>query len=63
MKGTDVSIGFLFGVHVDKGRSRHTLWMEMADVCRALSLQTAHLMIIMQCMIHRERFFLCICYV
>ena len=32
----------------------------MADVCRAhyLSLQTAHLMIIMQCMIHREQFFL-----
>lgn len=60
MKGTDVSIDFLFGVHVDKNGTRHTPWMEMADVCRAhyLSLQTAHLMIIMQCMIHTERFLL-----
>lgn len=26
---------FLFGVHMDNARSQHTLWMKMADVCRA----------------------------
>lgn len=44
---------------MDNARSQHTLRMKMADVCWAhyLSLQTAHLMIIMLLMMFGELYF------